>query len=69
MVNHEKKIYTSPSAAEAAAIVAAIKRFMRDTAPAPAVAATGPDPWSRAAMLEGVGRWDLRDEPDPWINT
>jgi len=58
---------TSPS--EAAAIVAALERFMRDTAPAQMPSPAGPDPWMRTAMLEGVGRWDLRDEPDPWINT
>jgi hypothetical protein len=43
---------------EAAAIVAAIERFMRDTAPAPAARADAPDPWVQAAMLESVSRWD-----------
>ncbi len=57
------------SHSEAAAIVAALERFMRDTAPAQMPPPAGPGPWMRTAMLEGVGRWDLRDEPDPWINT
>jgi hypothetical protein len=63
---------SSASPAEAAAIVAALERFMRDTAPRVAPAAEGIDPWLRAAMLEGVAR-DMGsrppDEPDPWINT
>jgi hypothetical protein len=64
-----KLIRPSASAEEAAAIVAALERFMRATAPAPAPPAEGPEPWSRAAMLEGVSRHPGRDEPDPWINT
>jgi hypothetical protein len=60
----------SPSASpeETAAIVAAIERFMRATAPSPAPAQNGPDSWQRAAMLEGVAREDDRDVPHPWIN-
>jgi hypothetical protein len=58
---------------EAAAIVAALERFMRDTAPAPASAPAGPDPWARMAILEGVGREDewpsAWGDPQPWINT
>jgi hypothetical protein len=57
---------------EAAAIVAALERFMRDTAPPLAAPVEAVDPWLRAAMLEGVAR-DIGsrppDEPDPWINT
>jgi hypothetical protein len=52
----------SPTAEEAAAIVAALERFMRATAPAPATDTTGPagpDGWHAAALLEGVSR-------DPW---
>ena len=48
----------SASPAEAAAIVAALERFMRETAPAPAPATAPSDPWIRAAILEGVGRED-----------
>jgi hypothetical protein len=52
----------------AAAIVAAIERFMRATAPRgrPPVLE---DPWLRAAILEGVERELGDDALDPWINT
>jgi hypothetical protein len=41
---------------EAAAVVAAIEQFLRDTAPAPAPA-RGPamSPWLRAGLFENVG--------------
>jgi hypothetical protein len=61
---------TSPS--EAAAIVAALERFMRDTAPPTAPPAKGIDPWLRAAMLEGTSRQiygSRPPEPEPWLNT
>ena len=65
-------IAPSASPEEAAAIVAALERFMRDTAPSLAAPAEAVDPWLRAAVLEGVSR-DIGsrppDEPDPWINT
>jgi hypothetical protein len=76
MVNRRPKLeLIAPSAApaEAAAIVAALERFMRDTAPPLAASSKRIDPWLRAAMLEGVARDVYRsrppDEPDPWINT
>jgi hypothetical protein len=72
MVNRRprlKLIAPSASPAEAAAIVAALERFMRDTAPSIAPAIEAIDPWLRAAMLEGVGRPNSGDDPDPWINT
>jgi hypothetical protein len=55
---------TSASPEEAAAVVAAVEQFLRDTAPPVVAAPAGPPPWQRAAILEGVGR-----EPDlhPWI--
>jgi hypothetical protein len=59
----------SPTAEEAAAIAAAIERFTQDTTPAPAGGGEAPDPWVRAAMLEGVMREEHRDVPHPWINT
>jgi hypothetical protein len=62
----------SASPEEAAAITAAIERFMRATAPGPAPAPNGPDPWLRAAILEGVARADgggtSGDVSEPWIN-
>jgi len=49
---------TAPAASpeEAAAIVAALEQFMRATAPAPAPVDDAPNPWVRAALLEGVDR-------------
>jgi hypothetical protein len=64
-----KLIAPSASPAQAAAIVAALERFMRDTAPPLAPAVQSVDRWTRAAMLEGVTREGLADELDPWLNT
>ncbi|HEY4895013.1 MAG TPA: hypothetical protein VII01_02900 [Solirubrobacteraceae bacterium] len=54
---------------EAAAIVAALARFMRATAAPAAAADQALDPWARAAILEGVARAPGTEIPDPWINT
>jgi hypothetical protein len=62
-------IAPSPSPEEAAAIVAALERFMRATAPGPAAPAAAPDRWRRVAILEGLRREDEWDASDPWINT
>jgi hypothetical protein len=43
---------------QAAAIAAAIEQFMRATAPSPTSSDEQPDPWVRAAILEGVTRED-----------
>jgi len=43
---------------QTAAIAAAIERFARATAPPPAQGEERPDPWVRAAILEGVTRED-----------
>ena len=59
----------SASPAEAAAIVAALERFMRATAAPAAPAAQPPDRWREAAILEGVSRDEPASSPDPWINT
>ena len=63
-------IAPSASPEEAAAVVAAIEQFMRDTAPPPAARPSRPNPWLRAALLEGTGRepqapsaWG---DPHPW---
>lgn len=47
---------TSASPAEAAAVIAAVERFMRDTAPPPAPARAPRNPWLRTARLESVSR-------------
>jgi hypothetical protein len=62
-------IAPSPSAEEAAAIVAAIERFMRATAPPARESVQAVDRWRRAAILEGVEREPADDAPNPWINT
>ena len=50
---------STASPEEAAAVIAAIERFMRDTSPPVASEPAGPSPWVRAALREGVER-----EPD-----
>ena len=67
MVNrrpHLEIVAPGASPEEAAAVVAALERFMRDTAPPLAPAESAPNPWLRYAMLEAVGREE--DEPTPW---
>ncbi len=49
---------------EAAAVVAALERFMRETAPCPAPVPAGPPPWHQAALAEGVRR--APEPPLPW---
>lgn len=49
---------------EAAAVVAALERFMRETAPRPAPLPPGRSPWQRAALYEGVAR--APEPPLPW---
>ena len=75
MVNRRPKLeHIAPSAspAVAAAIVAALERFMRDTAPPLAAQPQAVDPWLRAAMLEGTSRQIYGSpphEPESWLNT
>jgi hypothetical protein len=72
---HPEAIPPSATPEEAAAIVAALERFMRATAPvASAGAASTPDGWHAAALLEGVARdpWGALADPASgasWINT
>jgi len=54
---------------EAAAIVAALERFIRDTAPPPAAGSQAPEGWRLAGLLEGVEREPRADIRHPWINT
>jgi hypothetical protein len=49
---------------EAAAVVAALERFMRETAPTPAPAPERPSGWLEAARLEAVAREPSRE---PWL--
>ncbi len=73
MVNRRPQLeLIAPNASpqEAAAIVAALERFMRDTAPRVTPARARRDLWTRAAMLECVGREDewptSWGDPHPW---
>ncbi len=45
----------SPSGDEAAAITAAVERFVAETAPAPGGQEEAVSPWQRAALIEGIG--------------
>jgi hypothetical protein len=54
----------SASPEEAAAVVAAIEQFMRDTAPPRAPRDEQPPAWLRAARLEAVGY--EADAAHPW---
>ncbi|HEU4975738.1 MAG TPA: hypothetical protein VFT50_11655 [Baekduia sp.] len=49
---------------EAAAVVAAVERFLRDHAPVLVAEAPASSPWQRAALLEGTGHEP--DGPSPW---
>jgi hypothetical protein len=55
---------SAASPEEAAAVVAAIEQFLRDTAPAPAPVSTAMNPWLRAGLYENVGLQP--DEHSPW---
>lgn len=50
---------------EAAAVVAALERFMRDTAPPPAPQSPSRNPWQETAFREGVAR--APQGPMPWL--
>jgi hypothetical protein len=68
--NHLQPPLLSPSASpeEAAAIVAALERFMRATAKPARSPVEAPDGWQRAARLEGVDRWTLPEAREPWTD-
>ena len=51
---------SSATPEEAAAVIAAIEQFLRDTAPPPAAIEAGPSPWVEAARLEAVDLAPLR---------
>ena len=60
----------SASPEEAAAVVAALERFMRETAPVVVAEPKRIDRWTRTALLEGVAREDEMPaawgDPHPW---
>jgi len=61
------QVTPSPTRAEAAAIVAALDRFARDTAPSPLPSQAAAGGWLRAARLEAVARTPGRaGEPPDW---
>jgi hypothetical protein len=51
--------------AEAAAVSAAIERFLGDTAVAPAPVEEGMNPWLRAALVDGVSAKEDFGPGDP----
>jgi len=55
---------SAASPEEAAAVVAAIEQFLRDTAPAPAPPERAMNPWLRAGLYENVGMQP--NERSPW---
>lgn len=67
MINRRPKLtIVAPNAEpeEAAAVVAALERFMRATAPIPVPATPERDRWQQAALQEGVSR--APTQPEPW---
>jgi hypothetical protein len=54
---------STASPEEAAAVIAAVEQFLRDTAPPPAPVEPPASPWVRAALAEGVERAPARE---PW---
>jgi hypothetical protein len=59
-----KIVATDASPEEAAAVVAALERFMRDTSPPPVAPPPRQNAWQRAGLHEGVSR-EPRETP-PW---
>jgi hypothetical protein len=47
---------------EAAAVIAALEQFMRETAPVPAPVEDKPNPWYRAGLLDSIER----EPPQHW---
>ena len=54
---------SSASPEEAAAVIAAVEQFLRDTLPPAAPPEPAPEAWLRAARLEAVG---LAADAPPW---
>jgi hypothetical protein len=66
MNRRPKLTIVAPNASpeEAAAVVAALERFMRATAPARTPPEEQQNPWQRASLVEGVAREPVL--PAPW---
>ena len=64
-----KLIAPSASPEEAAAVVAALERFMRATAPTQSAPEQMPEQWQRVAILESVEREAQGDLRDPWLGS
>jgi hypothetical protein len=66
MNRRPKLTIVAPNASpeEAAAVVAALERFMRETVPPPAPLAPRRNPWQQAGLYEGVAR--EAQTPPPW---
>jgi hypothetical protein len=62
-----KLIAPGASSAEAAAVVAAIEQFMRNTAPPAAPPTPRRNPWQEAALREGVMRAPGPSGPCPLV--
>jgi hypothetical protein len=62
---HLSIVAPDASPEEAAAVVAALERFMRDTVPPAAPPGPPRNPWQEAARHEGVSRQP--EEPLPWL--
>ena len=65
---HHRLLSPSASPEEAAAIVAALERFMRATAVPARSPVEEADGWQRAARLEGVERWPLPEAREAWVD-
>ena len=67
MNRRPKLTIVAPAASpeEAAAVVAALERFMRQTAPPPVAPAPRRNPWQQAALHEGVANRPA--DPLPWL--
>lgn len=58
------KFTPEPTPEEAAALIAAVERFLADTTVPAAISADDGSGWQRTALLEAVGR---RDENAVWL--
>jgi hypothetical protein len=59
---------SSATPEEAAAVIAAVEQFLRDTAPPPAQVSARPSPWVSTARLEGVERAPGRGGGWGWVS-